>query len=126
MRKSQIKVKLDQEQQCEAKQLAIEASLQELVKQNEVEDSIQEPYSANKPEELDSKSLYQAVCITLYHWRLADITECLEYMSLTHTQYCLQNAEDNNNSERDFLPNIDLFSTSPHAIMYLGIMINFT
>lgn len=54
MRKSQIKVKLDQKQQRKAKKLATEVSSQELVKQNKVEDSIQEPYDTNKPEKLNS------------------------------------------------------------------------
>ncbi len=126
MRKSQIDVKLDQEQRRKAKKLAIEVSLQELVKQDEVEDSIQEPYSANKPEELDFKSLHQAVCTPLYRRRLADITECFEYTSLAHTQHCLQNAEDNNNSQCDFPSDVDLSSAFPHAAMYPGIMTDFT
>ena len=48
MRKSQIKVKLDQEQQCKAKKLAIEAFLQELVEEEKVEDSVQDPHSVYK------------------------------------------------------------------------------
>ncbi len=66
MRKSQIEVKLDQAQQREAKELATKASLQKLVEQDEIEDGIQELYGANESEELDSKSLHQAVCTTLY------------------------------------------------------------
>lgn len=66
MRKSQIKVQLDQEQCHKAKELAIEVSLLKLIKQNEIENSIQELYGATEPKKLDSKSLYQAVCITRY------------------------------------------------------------
>lgn len=120
MRKSQIKVKLDQKQQCEAKNWAIEASLWELMKQNEFKDSIQEPYDANKLEELDFKSFYQTVCTIFYRWRLADIIKYLKYTSLVHTQHCLQNAED------DFWSDIDLFIASPHATIYPEIMTNFT
>ncbi len=126
MKKSLIEVKLDQEQWREAKELATEASLRELLEQNKVKDSIQELYSANKLEELHSKSLYQADCTTFYHWRLADITEYLEYTSLVHTQYCLRKAKDNNNSGRDYLLNVDLSSAFPHAAMYPGIITDFT
>lgn len=38
----------------------------------------------------------------------------------------MQNAEDNNNSGRDFLSDVNLFRASPHAIMYPEIMTNFT
>ena len=47
-------------------------------------------------------------------------------MSLAHTQHCLQNAEDNNNSERNFLQDVDLSSASSHAAIYPGIMTDFT
>lgn len=58
MKKSQIKVKFDQEQRRKTKKLATEASLQKQVKQDKVEDSIQESYDANKPKKLTSKSFY--------------------------------------------------------------------
>lgn len=99
--------------------------MQKLVKQNEFEDNIQELYGANKPEELDSKSLYLAICTTLYRWRLADIIECLKYTSLAYTQHCLQNAEDNNNLKDNFLLDVDLSSASLHTAIYSGIMTDF-
>ena len=43
-----------------------------------------------------------------------------------HTQYCLQNAEDNTNSESDFLPDVDLFSVSLYATIYPEVMPNIT
>lgn len=46
-------------------------------------------------------------------------------MSLVHIQYCLQNIVDNNNSNSDFLSNINLSNTSPHAIIYPKIIPNF-
>ncbi len=125
MRKSQIKVKLDQEQRCEAKELVIETSLQELVKQDKVKTSIQELYGANEFEELDFKSLHQAIYTILYCWRSANIIKCLKYTSLAHTQHCLRNAEDNNNSGRDFLPDVDLSSAFSHAVINPRIMIDF-
>lgn len=48
MRKSQIEVKLDQEQQYKAKELATEAFWRELVEQNKVKNSVQDLYSVNK------------------------------------------------------------------------------
>lgn len=125
MRKSQIAVKLDQEQQYKAKKLATKTSLQELVEQNEVEDSIQELYGANKPEKLDFKSLQQVVCITIYNWRLADIIEYLKYTSLAHTQHYFQNAEDKKNFKGSFLPYVDLFNATPHIPLYPGVMTGF-
>lgn len=43
-----------------------------------------------------------------------------------HTQHCLRNAENNTNSENNFLPDINLSSASPHATMYPGVMPNIT
>lgn len=57
MKKSQIEVKLDKEQQREAKELATEASLQELIEQNKVEDTFQDPHNINELDLLDTKSL---------------------------------------------------------------------
>lgn len=42
------------------------------------------------------------------------------------TQYCLQNLEDNTNSENNFLPDINLFYTSPHMIIHPGVLLDFT
>lgn len=47
-------------------------------------------------------------------------------MSLVHTQYYLQNAEDNTNSKSDFLLDVDLSSTSSHAIIYPEVMLDST
>lgn len=47
-------------------------------------------------------------------------------MNLVHTQYCLQNVEDNTNSESNFLPDVDLSNASPYATMYPGVMPNIT
>lgn len=46
-------------------------------------------------------------------------------MSLIHIQYYLQNAKINNNSESEFLPNINLFNTYLHVIIYQGVMSDF-
>lgn len=74
---------------------------------------------------LDSKSLYQAICIALYCWRSADIIKCLQYSSLVYTQHCLQNVEDTNNSRCNFLQNVDLSDIFLHATVYLRIMTDF-
>lgn len=66
MRKSQIEVKQDQEQRRKAKELATKASLRELVEQDKVEDSVQDPHSVNELDLLDTKFLQQAICITLH------------------------------------------------------------
>ena len=100
--------------------------MRELVKQDEVKDSIQELYSTNKSKELDFKSLYQAIFTTLYYLKWADIIECLKYMSLAHSQYYLQNIEDDNNFVHDFLSDIDLSSISLHTAIYPRIMTDFT
>lgn len=47
-------------------------------------------------------------------------------MSLAHTQYCLRNAEDNNNSRRNFLSDVNLFSASPYTAIYPESMTDFT
>lgn len=47
-------------------------------------------------------------------------------MSLAHTHCCLQNAKNNNNSEGDFLPDVNLSNASPHAIIYPRVMTDFT
>lgn len=57
---------------------------------------------------------------------MANIIEYLEYTNQVYTQYCLLNVEYNNSFERDFLSDIALFSASPQAAIYLGIMTNFT
>lgn len=57
---------------------------------------------------------------------MANIIEYLEYTNQVYTQYCLLNVEYNNSFERDFLSDIALFSASPQAAIYLGIMTKFT
>lgn len=100
--------------------------MRELVKQEEVEDSIQHPYGVNELNQFNTKSLQQAVCIAFHRWKSADITDCLKYTSLAHTQHCLRTTDDNGNSEIDFLPNVDLSSTSSHATMYPGVILDIT
>ncbi len=99
--------------------------MQDIVKQDKVEDTIQEPYSNNKAKELYSKSLHQVIGTTFYHWRLADIIECLEYTSLAYTQHYLGNSENNNHSRCSFLPDVNLFNASPHTTIYPGIRTDF-
>ena len=57
MRKSQIEVKLDQEQQRKVKESATEVFLQELVERKEVKNSVQDPYGVDKLNQFDTKSL---------------------------------------------------------------------
>lgn len=47
-------------------------------------------------------------------------------MSLAHTQYFLQDAQDNNNSRGDFLLDINFFSAFLYIAIYPGIIIDFT
>lgn len=57
---------------------------------------------------------------------MADITNYLKYTSLVYTQYYLHNAKNNNNSENNFLLDVDLSSVFPYRTMDLRIMLNFT
>lgn len=51
--------------------------------------------------------------------------ECLEYMTLANTQYCLHNAKNNNNPHSNFLPDIDPLVTFSYATIYLRVMLDF-
>ena len=62
----------------------------------------------------------------LYCWRLANIIKYSKYISLAHTQHYLQNAEDNNNSGRDFLLDVDLSHIFLHTSIYPEIITDFT
>lgn len=82
-------------------------SLQELIKQNKFENTVQNIFIVN-----------------LHNFLQVEIIECLKYTSLVYIQYCLQNIEDNTNSKSDFLSNIDISIIFLYATMYSGIILN--